>query len=437
MKALIIAGGKGTRMGSSVKHIPKPMLTVCGKPLLEYQVNLLKEYGFTEIIFCLHYLPEVIKNYFEDGKKFGVKISYFIEDQALGTAGCVKAIQDQLQSDFLVLYGDLLINMDLKRFVKYHLDKRSIGTIVVHPNDHPYDSDLVKTDSHNRILQFLNKPHHKSLIYKNLVSAAVYVLSPKIFKYIDKNKKSDFAKDVFPRVIQSNEALYAYNTPEYVKDLGTPQRLREITEDVLSGKFEIMNLKNKRPAIFLDRDGVINKEMDNMRRVEDFELIEKVPGAIKLINSSKYLAVVVANQPMIAKGFLSFEELERIHNKMETLLGNQGAKLDAIYYCPHHPDKGFEGEIKELKIDCECRKPKTGMIDQAVKELNIDLSNSFIIGDSFRDVLCGKNAGITTIGVRTGYGCKDGNEYIQPDYSFENVYEAVNFIVKNLGVGKK
>lgn len=435
MKAVIIAGGKGTRMKDVAEN--KLMIPIRGKPLLEYQINLLKEQGFTNIIMCLSYLPDTVKDYFKDGKRFGVNISYFIEEPPLGTAGCVKAIENQVDSDFLVMYGDVLVNMDIKRFVKYHLDKKGVGTLVVHPNDHPYDSDLVKIECDDRVTQFLNKPHEKNLVYKNLVSAAVYILSPKIFRYIDKDKKSDFAKDVFPRTLGAGEILYAYNTPEYLKDVGTPKRLKEVTNDVVSGKFKIMNLRNKRPAIFLDRDGVINKEVYNIRRVEDFELIEKVPEAIKLINSSKYLAVVVANQPMLAKGFMSFEELERIHNKMETRLGNEGAKLDAIYYCPHHPDKGFKGEVKELKIDCECRKPKTGMIDKAAKELNIDLKKSFIIGDSFRDVLCGKNAGITTIGVKTGYGCKDGNADIEPDYLFENLHEAVNFIVKDLGGKKK
>lgn len=428
MKAVILAGGKGTRMQDVAKN--KLMMPLCGKPLLEYQIDLLKEQGFTDIIMCLGYLPDMIKDYFKDGKKFGVKITYFIEDFPLGTAGCVKEIEKHLDSDFLVLYGDVIINMDLRRFVKYHLDKKGIGTIVVHPNDHPFDSDLVNVDGDNKVLQLLNKPHKKDLVYKNLVSAALYILSPKIFKYIDENKKSDFAKHVFSRAVKAGEEIYTYNTPEYVKDVGTPQRLKEVTRDILSRKFEIMNFNNKRPAIFLDRDGVINKEVDNIRNAEDFELLEKVPEAIKLINSSKYLAVVVANQPMVAKGFLSFKELERIHNKMETLLGNKGAKLDAIYSCPHHPDKGFEGEAKELKIDCGCRKPKTGMIDKAVEDLNIDLEGSFIIGDSFRDILCGKNAGIITIGVRTGYGCEDGKEYIKPDHFFENIFEAADFIVR-------
>lgn len=434
MKAVIIAGGKGIRMGDVAKDIPKPMIAVCGKPLLEYQINLLKEYGFTEIILCLHHLPHVIKNHFKDGKDFGVKISYFVEDSPLGTAGCVKTIENHLDPDFLVIYGDLLVNMNLKRFENYHLEREGVGTLVVHPNDHPYDSDLVKVDSDNRILQFLNKPHDKNLVYKNLVSAAVYILSQKIFKYIDKNKKSDFAKDVFPKAIRANEILYAYKTHEYIKDVGTSKRLKEVTKDISSGKFELMNYRNKRPAIFLDRDGVINKDVVDLHRIEDFELMEGVADAIKFINNSKYLAVIVTNQPVLAKGFLSFEGLEFIHNKMDTLLGDKGAMLDAIYYCPHHPDKGFEGEVKELKIDCECRKPKTGMIDKAAKELNIDLKNSFIIGNSSRDIICGKNAGIKTVAVGTDCGFK--NMDVEPDYFFENLNEAVKFIIKG-GRGEK
>ena len=156
-------------------------------------------------------------------------------------------------------------------------------------------------------------------------------------------------------------------------------------------------MKNKQRAIFLDRDGTINKYVGFLRNINDFELLPGASDAIKMINSSGYLAIVITNQPVIARGEVTFEELDEIHNKMETLLGNDGAYLDAIYYCPHHPHRGYDGEIPELKIDCDCRKPKPGLLFKAAKDFNIDLSKSWMIGDDDTDVEAGFNAGCRAI----------------------------------------
>jgi len=156
-------------------------------------------------------------------------------------------------------------------------------------------------------------------------------------------------------------------------------------------------LKNKQKAIFLDRDGTINKYVGFLRNIDEFELLDGVAAAIRKINESGYLAIVVTNQPVIARGEVSFEELNEIHNKMETLLGKEGAYLDAIYYCPHHPHKGYEGERPELKMDCACRKPKPGMLFKAAEDFNIDLSQSWMIGDGENDIKAGINAGCKTI----------------------------------------
>lgn len=196
--------------------------------------------------------------------------------------------------------------------------------------------------------------------------------------------------------LEGTGKIFCYDSPEYVRDMGTPERYYSVCEDVRNGRVKAKNLKNKQKAIFLDRDGTINKYVGFLRDIKDFELIDGAAEAIKNINSSEYLAIVITNQPVIARGEVSFEELKNIHYKMETLLGNAGAYIDALYYCPHHPDKGFEGEIKELKIECDCRKPKPGMILQAKKDFNIDLNQSWVIGDGKNDILAGKAAGCKT-----------------------------------------
>lgn len=191
--------------------------------------------------------------------------------------------------------------------------------------------------------------------------------------------------------------MFCYCSPEYVKDMGTPERYYSVCKDCKEGRISAKNLKNKQKAIFLDRDGTINKYVGFLRNIDEFELMDGAAEAIRKINESDYLAIVVTNQPVIAHGEASFEELEEIHNKMEILLGKEGAYLDAIYYCPHHPHKGYGGERPELKIDCDCQKPKPGMLLKAAVDFNIDLSQSWIVGDGENDIKAGINAGCKTV----------------------------------------
>ena len=396
MQLVIIAGGKGTRLG--LKDIPKPMCPINGKPLLEMQIDLAKRYGINEIFILSGHLSQVIIDYFGDGSKFGVNIHHIVESKPLGTAGSLKLLEGTLKERFLVFYGDVVMDFDIKSFIEFDKqNEKSIGSLIVHPGNHPYDSDLVEVNDKKEIIGFLPKPHPKDLLYRNLNNAAVYILSPKIFNEIPNDVNTDFGKDIFPKIVQDDKLLRAYDTPEYIKDMGTPDRLQHISEDVRSGLVASLNRKNPRRAIFLDRDGTINVNMDTHPTVECFTLLPGVPDAIRLINESLYLAVVVTNQPMIAKGFLTFDQLKLIDKKMETLLGEKRAYLDKIYFCPHHPERGFSGEITELKIQCNCRKPKPGMLLQAAQEMNIDLANSWMIGDSATDVEAGIAAGCKTI----------------------------------------
>lgn len=439
MKVLILAGGKGTRLGKMTESIPKPLIPINGKPVIEYQIELLRKNNLRDITILINHLGDKIKKYFGDGKKWGVHIDYFEETLPLGTAGGIKEMEKQFDEDFLVLYGDLLINVDLKRIIKQHKknklqSKNCIGTLIVHPNNHPYDSDLVEIDGQMKILNFLSKPHPENLIYRNIVNAAVYVLSPSICDYIPKGITSDFGKDIFPLIIKDKKhSLYAYNSPEYLKDMGTPERLLQADAEVKNGTYQKSVLSGKKPAIFLDRDGVINEEVDQLCRIEDFKLIENAAKAIKKINESGYYAIVITNQPMIAKGFCTYGDVIEINKKMETELGKAGAKLDAIYLCPHHPEKGFLGENKEFKIKCSCRKPNIGMITEATIDLNVDLENSFLIGDSTTDALTAKNAGVHFVGVKTGYGCADQKFAKQvdlpPDELKLDIYQAVKSLL--------
>lgn len=403
MKVVIMAGGKGTRISSIASDIPKPMIKMDDKPILEWQIETLKKQGFDDFIITVSHLADVIKDYFGDGFKLGVNIEYYEEEIPLGNAGALFKIKDKLKDDFLLINGDVLFDVDVNRFYNYHQIKKGLVSLLTHPNDHPYDSGLIITDDNNEVIKWLAKEDERPKYYKNRVNAGMHIISPKVLDQEFDKEKIDLDRDVLKPLCDTGK-MFAYDSSEYIKDMGTPERYNQVSSDLLSGKIKERNLMHKQKAIFLDRDGTINKYVGFLRNIDDFELNDGVSEAIKKINRSKYLAIVVTNQPVIARGEVTFEQLNEIHNKMETLLGQDGAYLDAIYYCPHHPDSGFKGEVKELKIDCDCRKPKPGMLYKAAEDFNIDLSESYMIGDSDNDILAGNAAGCKSIKIE-----KDGD----------------------------
>lgn len=394
MKAIIMAGGKGTRIKEINSEVPKPMIPVLDKPILQYQIECLARQGVTDITLIIGYLGFVIKEYFGDGAKYGVNISYIEEKEPLGTAGALYLLKGKVQEDFLLLCGDLIFDINVNRFYSAHKKMGGLVTLFTHPNSHPYDSGIIIADENCKVLNWLHKEDER-LWYRNRVNAGLHFVSPKIFERFTELKKRDLDRDVLKPLIRENN-LFVYDSPEYVKDMGTPDRYYSVTEDIKNGKVSAKNLNNRQKAVFLDRDGTINKYVGFLKSAKDFSLLDGVADAVKKINESGYLAIVVTNQPVIARGDTTLEELSEIHAKMETLLGEKGAYLDAIYYCPHHPDKGFKGERPEYKIECECRKPKAGLVFKAAKDFNINLSESWVIGDSVSDVQCGKNAGCKT-----------------------------------------
>lgn len=395
MQTVIMAGGKGTRIASVNAEVPKPMLEVCGKPILEHQIEVLKRQKLTDIILVIGYLGNVIRDYFQDGSKYGVHISYIEEKELLGTAGSFYYLKDIIQDDFFLLNGDLIFDVDLHRFMNFHKEKHALATLFTHPNNHPYDSGLIIANEDGTITKWIHKEEERGFL-RNRVNAGIHIISPMVLERFTELKKTDLDREVLKPLIPSGR-VYAYDSPEYVKDMGTPERYRQVEQDLLKGRVRARNLDRKQKCIFLDRDGTLNVYKGFLTDIEELELIPGTAEALKCINSSEYLAIVITNQPVIARGGCSVQELEEIHNKLETLLGKEGAYIDALYYCPHHPDKGFEGERPEYKIECGCRKPKPGMLLKAAEDYNIDLSQSIMIGDGKNDMEAGKAAGCQTI----------------------------------------
>ena len=403
MKTILMAGGRGARIAELFPNIPKPLIPVNGMPILEREIRSLAAQGFKDIILTIGYLADKISSYFGDGSKFGVSIEYFVEETPLGNAGALFQLREKIGDEpFLLLNADAAFDVDFNRMVAFHKQHKCLATLFTHPNSHPYDSGLIIADEDGKVEKWLSKEDERPQWYNNRVNAGLHIIDPKMLDEVFKNLKTDettgFPKgkvDLDRQILKpfcGTGQIFCYDSPEYVKDMGTPERFHQVEADFKKGVVQTKNLRNKQKAIFLDRDGTLNNYVGFLRDIDDFELIEGVPEAIKLINQSGYLAIIVTNQPVIARGEVSWDELNEIHRKMETLLGKEGAYIDGIYICPHHPDKGFDGERPEYKIECDCRKPKPGMFLQAAKDFNIDLSECYMIGDSKSDYEAGLNS---------------------------------------------
>ena len=430
--AVIQAGGKGTRMYELTQDkIPKPLLLINGKPMIEWQILQLRDYGITEFVFIVGHLGEKIEEYFSDGSKWNVSIKYIREVSPLGSAGSLFYIKEYVvNKDVILIFGDVMFEIDWNRFITFHEEKNGTVTLLAHPNAHPYDSDLLIVDKDGKVEGIDSKRNIRNYNYRNCVNAGLSIFKGNLLNWITGEKRVDYESELVMPLITLGQ-VYAYNTPEYVKDAGTPERFASVCEEKNNEIWTAKCLKNKQKAVFLDRDGTINKHVGFLKDAKEFELIEGVAEAVRKLNSSSYLVIVVTNQPVIARGECTYEELDEIHRKMETELGKKGAFLNDIFFCPHHPHKGYQGEISELKIVCNCRKPQIGLLLKAAEKYNIDLTQSWYIGDTTVDIQTGINAGMKTILVQTGEAGRDAKFDVIPTVIKENLKEAVQYILHN------
>ena len=432
MKVLIVAGGKGTRLKDVTGDLPKPLVPFGESSLLEHLISRCVHYGFKEIHLLTGYNCEKIEEVIGNGSALGANVFHHPEPTPLGTAGSIKALEPLLSSGpFLVLYGDVFMDMDLARLANFHHAHNGDATLVTHPNDHPYDSDLIELDG-DRVTGFLPKPRDQSIPQLNVVNAGAYILNPSILDHIPAGRALDLGRDIFPDCVDAGLPFFAYNTPEYLKDIGTPDRYHHVLNDYLSGRCASRRLDQSRRCVFLDRDGTLNYHRNFIFQPSEFELIPGSVEAVRLLNQNDWLCILTTNQPQIARGDLTVRGLTEVHKKMEHELGSGGAWLDSTYFCPHHPDSGFPGEVKELKGPCSCRKPASGMYEQAAQKFNIDLTQSWVVGDTTLDIAAAQNIGARSVLVHTGQAGSDGKFAVSPTHQATDLLEAVKIITSSI-----
>ena len=377
-QAVILAGGKGTRLKPFTDKNPKPMIPINGKPFLDHLIEMLKENGIEEVVILTGYLSGKIEEYFGHGSKFGVNIKYSFtpflnENGQENESGLrIKNAQDLLDDVFLLMYCDNYWPLQLEKLKKLYSEKETDALVTVYSNKDNSTKNNILVD--NSIV----KKYDRARQEKNLngVEIGFFILNKKVLDLIPEHN-CHFERDILPELI-AQEQVSGYLTDNKYYSISNLERAK-LTEKFLAPK----------KVVFLDRDGVINKKAAKADYVKKWEEFEFLPGAIegvKLLNEKGYQVFIATNQPGIARGIMTKKDLEVIHQKMEQILEKQGAKLAGIYCCIHGWDEG-----------CECRKPKSGLLFQAARENNLDLTKTIFIGDDERDIQAGETAGCKTI----------------------------------------
>lgn len=397
MQVVVLMGGLGTRLKEYTKECPKPLVEVSGKPFFDYMLELLTAWGFRKFLFLIGYRANMIEEYYGDGSKWGVTITYCYDGkELLGTGGAVKRASDFLEEDFMLMYGDSFMDIDYSQVIYRYFKGKESGNralMTVLKNNNMFDKSNVIMDGKNLVLYDKHNPSPKM----DYIDYGVSVYEKSLFDDFQEGEKFDIA------VIQNRLSLDGKMTPMIVTkrfyEIGSPASLKEFTE------YANHRFNEKHPALFLDRDGVINEivwnddieQLDSPLKESEYEFIDGSIEAIKKFNEAGYYVFVVTNQPAAAKGKTTLNTLYDINTYMIERLKEEGARVDDLFMCPHYTKILPMTKDDFLIQKCNCRKPEPGLIYKAMRKYNIDMEKSFMIGDSISDVKAGAAAGLKTV----------------------------------------
>ena len=368
-QAVILAGGRGTRLHPLTLTRPKPMVEIQGKPFLEYQIEQLREQGFKRVLLLLGYLPEVVRDYFGGGRRWGIKIEYSVSAVDDETGRRLKLAEPFLDPGFLLLYCDNYWPMSMTRLWQRFAAAGAPAMITVYSNKDGYTRNSVRVEADGFVSIYDKTCSHPDL---NGVEISYAIVSKRIVHQLS-DANVLFETTVYP-ALAARRQLSAFVTDHRYLSVGAHHRL-PLTEEFF----------RRRKTLIVDRDGVLNRKPPRaryVRRPEEFEWLPGALNALRLLHAAGYRIVVVSNQAGVARGAMSEDDLAGVHRSMAEAAAAAGARIDKIYYCPHDWDAG-----------CECRKPSPGMLFQAQRDLNLDLSRTYFLGDDERDAEAADRAG--------------------------------------------
>lgn len=381
MEAIVLAGGLGTRLQSVVSDVPKPMAPVGNKPFLEYILRYLQTNGITRVVLSVGYKWETIKEYF--GNSFeNIELIYSAEEEPLGTGGAIKkALKQCREKEIYIINGDTFFDVKL---ADLKLQPNSKLTLSLKPMKNFDRYGCVEVDMQGYVTSFTEKEFRKV----GNINGGIYLLRKNIFDGY--NLEDKFSFEEFMQVNFNQISIFSLIFDNYFIDIGIPQ-------DYAKAQKDLVHVKNK--ALFLDRDGVVNKEKSYLHKIEDFEFLDGVFETCRAFQAKSYLIIIITNQAGIARGKYTEKDYQTLTTWMINEFKKQGITITRTYHCPHHPE--YSGE-------CECRKPKPKMILDAQKEFDIDLSKSILVGDKNSDIEAGIKAGVgMNYLIETGHEIKE------------------------------
>ncbi|MCR5672654.1 MAG: HAD-IIIA family hydrolase [Lachnospiraceae bacterium] len=397
VQVVVLMGGLGTRLKDYTKECPKSLVDVCGRPFFDYQLDLLTAWGFKKFVFLIGYRAEMIEEYYGDGSSRDISIKYSYDgEKLLGTGGAVRRALDLLEDDFLLMYGDSFMDIDYaETLYRYERGKaagaRALMTVLCN-NDRFDRSNVVMSEG--RLVLY---DKHNPTPEMDHIDYGVCMYEKSMFESFAEDEAFDIA------TIQHDLSVKGEMTAQVVTkrfyEIGSPESLAEFSAYVTK------RFNESHPAVFVDRDGVINEivwnddieQLDSPMKVSQFEFLPDVAKALKLFAEKGYYIFVVTNQPGAAKGKTDLATLYDINTYMIDSLSKEGVQIDDLFMCPHYPKELPLTKEKFLIRKCNCRKPEPGLIYRAMRKYNIDMKNSYMIGDSCTDVVAGSAVGLSTI----------------------------------------
>lgn len=432
VQVVVLMGGLGTRLGGITKQCPKSLVDVCGRPFFDYQLDLLTAWGFKKFVFLIGYRADMIEEYFGDGSSRGISIKYSQDgEKLLGTGGAVRRALPLLEDDFLLIYGDSFMDIDYaETLYRYEAGKaagnRALMTVLC--NNNRFDKSNVIMDGQKIVLYDKHDPKPEM----NYIDYGVCMYERSLFEEYAEDEAFDIS------VIQHELSVKGQLTPQIVTkrfyEIGSPASLAEFSEYVTR------RFNEAHPAVFVDRDGVINEivwnddieQLDSPMKVSRFKFLPHAADAIREFAQKGYYVFVVTNQPGAAKGKTTLSTLYDINTYMLEMLSKEGANVDDLFMCPHYPNELPTTKEHFLIRKCDCRKPSPGLIYRAMRKYNIDMSRSYMIGDSCTDVQAGAAVGLSTIfigDIKCDLCKKLGD--LAPDMIARDIAEAAQLVSDN------
>lgn len=418
-QAVIPCGGRGTRLGAISRDLPKPLVEAGGIPVLDHVIECLARAGVRDFILAAGHLGELIAQRYQAPRLDGLTIRTIIEQTPRGTAGAVRALAPLLDEDFALAYGDVFIDFDAGALLETHVKNDALATLLVRASDHPWDSHLVAADEDGRVREFIHtrEPGRR---YHNLANAGVQVLSRQALDFIAADRPQDFGADVYPAILQAGARLHCHRLESwgFVKDMGTPARLAEVNgylEERAAAHAARARLGPLR-VLLLDRDGVLTPDLGPGTRAADIRLLPGAGEALARAHAMGLRCIVITNQPGVARGLLTAEELADAHHRLMDLAAEAGGKLEAVLACPHHPETHHAEGVPELRRACRCRKPAPGLIFRAWRELGVNLDTAVMVGDRTVDIQAGHAAGVRTVLVGDAFAAKTAHAILPPPH---------------------